>query len=156
MPEIRIQRPSTRPYVAAGIAAIVAGGVVSAFSARHPNTFAMWASAYLVLVAGVAQICLGLALERLASSSSNKLGYAAFGLLVAGNVFVITGSAVKYAGLEWNMPVTATGSVLLVAALALVGWAIRGAKRSRLKAGAYVGIVGLAVCIPIGLVLAQR
>lgn len=149
-----MQRPSTRLYVAAGVAAIVAGGVVSAFSARHPNTFAMWASAYLVLVAGVAQICLGFALERLASS--NKLGYATFGLLVAGNAFVIAGSAVKYAGLGWNMPVTATGSALLVVALSFIGWAIRNAKRSRLKAGAYVVIVGLAVCIPIGLVLAQQ
>lgn len=148
------KRRAVRLYVILGIIAIIAGGALSAFSARYPSTFAMWASAYLVLVAGVVQVFFGLALERLAVN--NRLNYVTFGLFVAGNILVIAGSAVKYAGLSWNMPVTIAGSVLLIATLALLGWTIRNAKRSFLKLSVYTVVICLAISIPTGLILAQQ
>jgi len=128
--------------------------MLSAFSARQPNTFAMWASAYLVLVAGVVQIFLSLASERLASGI--KSSYIAFGLFTIGNTLVIAGSAIKYAKLGWNMPVTVIGSALLVVSLALLGWIFRKAKWSPLKICVYTVLIGLIVSVLVGLVLAQQ
>jgi hypothetical protein len=147
---------STRVYIAMGALAIIASGVMSAFLAKQPSTFAMWASAYLVLVVGVTQVFLGLVHAKLASSSSAWQAYWVFGLFNVGNALVIAGTAAKYAGLGWNMSITAIGSVLLVAALVLFGWQIRRAEVSRLKIGTYVVIIGLALSTPVGLLLAHQ
>lgn len=47
------------PFVALGIAAIIAGGLVAAAVAQHSAEHPVWTSAYLVLVVGVAQVVFG-------------------------------------------------------------------------------------------------
>ena len=143
-------------YIATGILAIVAGGLISAFMAKQPNTFAMWVSAYLVLVGGLVQVFFGIVLGRLLPSEKAWRIYGIFALFNAGNALVIMSTAVKYAGLDWNIPVTTAGSGVLVAALVLLGLCLYSARQSRLTLAAYVVIIGLIVSIPVGLLLAHQ
>ena len=153
--KISITRRTTGLFVGTGIAAILAGGVLSAFSAKSPTTLAMWASAYLVLVVGVAQVCFGLSLEQLAKKSRAAVIYWVFGLFNLGNMLVILGSVVKYSDLDWNMSLTLLGSTSLVVSLVLLGGVIHQAAKSQLRAMLYTTIVLLVLCIPIGIILAQ-
>lgn len=137
-----------------GITAIVAGGIVSAFLARQPSTSAMWASAYLVLIVGVVQVFFGTAIADVTKRNS-RLAYLICGLFNAGNALVITATTLKYAGYHGHLLVTITGSVLLVAALAVLAWYLRTARSSLRRLFAYIVIVILAISVPIGLLLAQ-
>jgi hypothetical protein len=47
------------PFAIAGGACVVAGGLVAAVTASVPTDRGAWVAAYLVLVGGVAQLCLG-------------------------------------------------------------------------------------------------
>jgi hypothetical protein len=143
-------------YVVAGILAIVAGGLVSAFMAKQPNTFAMWTSAYLVLVVGVAQVFFGTVFTRLLAEEKTWRIYGIFALFNIANVLVIAGTAIKYAGYDWNIPLTIVGSGLLVVALALLGVCLYGARWSWLKLLTYIVIAVLVLSIVAGLVLAHQ
>jgi hypothetical protein len=58
--------PAIRPFLAVGAASIVAGGVTAAVTRPTGFELGSWMAAYLVLVAGVAQIALGVGQARLA------------------------------------------------------------------------------------------
>lgn len=137
-----------------GVLAIVTGGLLSAFFARQPSTFVMWASAYLVLVVGLAQVLFGTAAGKLPGVDARPANWLVYAQFNAGNALVIASTAMKYAGHGQHLGVTAVGSTLVVAGLALFAWVLRVAPSSRLKTGAYVVIVVLAVATPIGMVLA--
>lgn len=131
---------------------VVAGGLVAAVTAPLRLAHGSWASAYLVLVGGVAQGALGISQYFLAPQRFR--GWKVVAELVAWNaasVAVIGGTLIAD---PWVVDV---GGVLLVAALVLMIQTVRGPGT---KAGwvvwVYRALVAVvAVSIPIGLVLAH-
>lgn len=143
-----------RVYALTGVAAIIIGASVSAFTAKQPSTLAMWASAYLVLVVGVAQIFLASVVAQLMQTSSRKLLYQMFALFNAGNILVILSSVLKYSGYDKHVTLTIMGAITLMAAMGWLGWLLRSAKASRLKTWTYVMLLLLISSALVGIVLA--
>lgn len=151
---------SAWPWLLLAVAAVVVGGLVSAVVAHDPTEKPVWASAYLVLVMGIAQIglVLGRALlpARVPSPRTVALEFLVFGL---GNAGVVLGTLIDAV---WLVDV---GGALLVVALALMVWGVRSpadAARvdrspwlTRLRWCYRVLVVVLLVSIPVGLVLAR-
>jgi hypothetical protein len=140
------------PFVVLGSACIVAGGLVSAVTAMAPSEHGSWAAAYLVLVAGVAQIGLGAAQAALAPRApSRRLIAAEVALWNLGNAAVMAGTL---AGRLWLVDV---GGGVLVVALAAFGYAVRGAgqRGGWLLAAFRLLVAVLLVSIPVGLWLAR-
>jgi hypothetical protein len=140
------------PFLGLGAACVVAGGVVSAASAGGPTEHTAWAVAYLVLVAGVAQIGLGLG-QLLATRPAGAWSAVELALWNVGNAGVLAGVLV---------PVTAlvdVGGALLVVALALAVYNVRGARAQGpmrwLLYAFRVLVVVLLVSVPVGLALAR-
>ena len=156
MTAARYKHLPTSVFLIAGVLAIIAGGMLSAFMAKHPNTFAMWAAAYLVLVVGVSQVFFGVALKRLVPTISARFAYSICGLFNIGNALVVAGTAIKYSGFNWNIPVTAAGSGVLAIALILLLACVYRARGSWLKVWMYLVIMALIFSIPIGLLLAHQ
>lgn len=138
-------------YVTTGVMAIVLGGLVSAFCAKQPTTFAMWASAYLVLVVGVAQVIFG-AVQKQSTGVLRR--YWAYGLFNVGNILVIVSTAMKYAQQPGNIVIAVVGSASLVASLILFGWYMADAKQSWHKLAVFAVLLGLGVSVPVGIILA--
>jgi hypothetical protein len=140
------------PFLRLGGACVVVGGLASAASAGAPSQQSAWAVAYLVLVAGVAQI--GLALGQLLATRPTRAATSAeLGCWNVGNALVLAGVL---------LPVTTLvdlGGALLVVALALALHGVQGARpagAARWALGAFrMLVVVLGVSIPIGLVLAR-
>jgi hypothetical protein len=148
---IRIGWKTAAPFVLLGVAAVIAGGLVSAFTATTPTRQVAWLVAYLVLVVGVAQIGLGAGQAWLAA---RPLG----GRLLAAEFLGFTlGNAGVAAGTMLSLPILVdAGGVLLVVSLALFLWGVRRPVRGGWLRYLYRGLVVLLlVSIPIGLVLAQ-
>ena len=73
-----------------GSVAIIAGGMIAAFSANAPSREAMWLSAYLVLVVGVIQIAIGVGfIVFVKKELSRRLLIAPLTLFNLGNAAVI-------------------------------------------------------------------
>jgi len=140
------------PFLIIGGLSVIAGGAISAVAAASPSYLASWAVAYIVLVAGVAQLVLGIGQAQLASR--RPPAWAIVAEVVAlnlANVAVLIGSLADIRVLSY------IGAALLVIALALFVWAVRG-KHSRnrwMLYGFRVVVVILAVTAPIGLVIAH-
>lgn len=144
------------PFAAVGTGCVVAGGLVAAATAPAPSTHASWAAAYLVLVAGVAQIALGLGQAVIASHPPSRRQVAA--QVIGWNV----GNAAVLAGtLTGALPLVDLGGALLVTDLALLIHAVRGGLRRGTRTGRWARygfrllVLLLLVSIPIGLVLAR-
>lgn len=140
------------PFIVIGGLGLVAGGLLSAISAGSPSYLASWAVAYLVLVVGVAQLALGIGQDRLAP------GTPAPGLISAellafnlANLAVLAGSLFAVLALTW------VGAVLIVVAMALFIWAVRGGtSEHRGLLWLYRAVVAvLLVSAPIGIILAH-
>lgn len=155
------------PFAVLGGGCVIAGGLVAAATAPAPSVHGAWAAAYLVLVAGVAQIALGAGQALLAPIvPSRRWVLAQIGAWNAGNAAVLAGTL---GGVTPLVDVGGTGLVigltLLVAAVR--GTAVRGAAvrdvAARLGArwgcwplyGFRLLVLVLAVSIPIGLILAR-
>lgn len=140
------------PFVIIGGACIVVGGLISAATAFSPSQIAAWAVAYLVLVAGVAQVALGLGQGLLASDPPS------WRLVCIEIIAVNIGNAAVIAGTLVRMPfVVDAGGALLVLALALLIWGVRGS-RDRMRWVLYgyrLLTLIVLVSIPIGLVLSH-
>lgn len=139
------------PAVVIGALGVIAGGFASAAGASSPTRHLAWAVAYLVLVVGVAQICLGLGQavlgERAPGRSFTAVEVVAFNL---GNAGVLVGTLRET---PWLVDV---GGVALI--VALVGFMLgaRGRAEPRwLRYLYWFVIVVLVVSIPVGLVLAR-
>ncbi len=152
---------SASPWLAFGVATVVAGGLVAAVVAHDPSEKPVWASAYLVLVAGVGQIGLTLGRTLLAARPPASGAVARdFVVFALGNVGVVVGTLID---VVWLVDV---GGALLVVALALMVWSVRGAAGAALygTSGWLVGllwtyrvlVVVLLVSIPVGLVLTRQ
>lgn len=74
--------------------AIIAGGIISAFTARTPTRLMMWLTAYLVLVVGVVQFGLIYCWNQLDITSS-WLSVTGFIVYNIGNIAVIAGRILK-------------------------------------------------------------
>jgi len=141
-------------FIWAGVACVIAGGLVSAATAPSPSEKGSWAAAYLVLVGGVAQIGLGVGQAWLASdvASTSLTRLTSFQLVGwnIGNAAVIGGT------LSDLTPIVDVGGALLVATLvACVGQVRRPARRGLPLQAFRALVVLLVVSIPVGLVLAQ-
>ncbi|MEP6796575.1 MAG: hypothetical protein ABI890_00445, partial [Lapillicoccus sp.] len=139
-----------------GTACVVAGGLVAAVTATAPSEHRSWLAAYLVLVAGVAQVALALGQAVLAphppSARTLAVEMAAWNL---GNVAVMAGTL---AGLTMLVDV---GGALLVLSLAMLGAAVRGTGRPVGRAHHWsvlafqILVVSLLASIAVGLWLAR-
>lgn len=150
--------PALRPAVwarrdaialaALGAAWIVAGGLVSAAAAPAPSYHSSWAVAFVVLVAGVAQVGLGLGQAVL---TDHGVGPAALGTeLVSWNLGC---AAVLVGALRDVVPVLYLGCVLLVVTLAVALWTTRGSAQRGLLLAFRLVVVVLLISIPVGVVL---
>jgi hypothetical protein len=139
---------------ATGAVAIVAGGMLAAFSAHHPTEPAVWASAYLVLVAGVAQMAFGAAVYLFANRDSRKPVISAFISYNICNIFVLMGTVYKHRSSYGLLAVEGGGLIIIFAILSLL-YATRGAKRSWGLLAFYIIATAIAVSAPIGMILAR-
>jgi hypothetical protein len=150
-----LDRSPAAPFAVLGSICVVAGGLVAAATAPAPSEHGSWAAAYLVLVAGVAQIALGAGQALLAPRTPTpRLVAAQFVTWNAGNAAVLAGT------LAGIVPLVDAGGAGLVAALALLVHGVRGAGERGAGGGwALRGfrllVAVLLVSIPIGLVLAH-
>jgi hypothetical protein len=151
-----------RPFLIAGAACIIAGGLLAAATAYVTTQQTAWATAYIVLVGGVAQIGLGAAVAWLAPTAPRRAAWWAFAGWNLGNTGVLTG---QLAGI---LILTDIGTVILVAALVTVLAAVggrrgRGARASGTGAPDHPGVLWafrglvmlLAITMPIGVILAH-
>lgn len=150
------RRFATAPFTALGIFCVVAGGCVAAATAPVPSTHGSWAAAYLVLVAGVAQVALGWGQALLAPHlPARRRVLAQVGTWNLGNAAVLTGT------LTGVLPLVDAGGVILVIGLALLADATRGSAgpeagpRPWRLYGFRLLVLLLLVSIPTGLVLAR-
>lgn len=140
------------PFLVIGGLSIIVGGSISAAAAASPSYIASWAVAYIVLVAGVAQLVLGIGQAELASTQPPAWVIVAEVIaLNLANVAVLIGSLAEIRVLSY------IGAALLVIALVLFVWAVRGNhSRNRWLLYAFRAmVVILAVTTPIGLVIAH-
>jgi hypothetical protein len=101
-----------RPFLVVGSAAIVVGGVTAAVTRPTGFELGSWMAAYLVLVAGVAQIALGVGQARLAREAPDRAEVRIE--LVAWNASVVA----TIVGTLVGAPIVTTlGGVALVLAL---------------------------------------
>jgi hypothetical protein len=140
------------PFVTIGVACVVAGGSVAAAVAQAPSEHGAWAAAYLVLVAGVSQVGLGIGQALLAPRApSRRIVAAEVGAWNGGNTAVLVGALLGVT------PLVDVGSALLVVTLALLVRGVRGTElRGRWPLYAYrLLVLILLVSIPIGMLLAR-
>lgn len=152
MNPITLPAPTDRwaPSFLIGFAGIVTGGLVAAIVATRPSEDGIWASAYLVLVVGVAQIALGLGQAWLAEASpSRRVVIAELALFNLGNAAVIGGTLLDR---TWLVDI---GGVLLIAALAIYLWTTRRSRGGSIMIAYRLLVVIVVVSIPVGLVLAR-
>ncbi|MEO5724185.1 MAG: hypothetical protein ABIQ39_07755 [Ilumatobacteraceae bacterium] len=136
------------PFLILGSTCIVAGGVTSAATAYNRSQHASWVVAYLVLVAGVAQVALGLGQAALSIKTPSKVTVT--GELIAwngGNVAVIVGTLLTTSLL------TDVGGALLMIALALFVYTARGGHAGWARQMFRITVLIILLSIPVGLVL---
>jgi hypothetical protein len=141
------------PFLVVGSAAVVAGGFVAAVTGPTDFEHGSWLAAFLVLVAGVAQIALGAGQAWLAPQRPSRRVIDAE--LFGWNV----GVAATVIGTLIATPVVTTlGGLVTVVALAVFLGAARRPGTSPAPAWARVvylaGLAVLLVSTPVGLVLA--
>lgn len=143
------------PALAVALGSTIAGGLVAAVGAHAPSEHASWASAYLVLVGGVATLGLALGRGLLSPDRSPDRATARrlaleLGTWSVGNALVIGGTL---GAVTWLVDL---GGALLVVALALVVLGVRGGRGLGRVRALFAGLVALLlVSIPVGLVLAR-
>lgn len=138
------------PFAVIGTACVVAGGLVAAADAHAPSEHAVWAAAYLVLVAGVAQVAVGAAQAYLnARRPSRPVVVAELLGWNLGNAAVIAGTIAGFSA------VTDVGGVLLIGALVLLLTGTRGGRAGSWLRCYRILLTLVLVSIPIGLVIGQ-
>ncbi len=143
---------SSRIFTIVGVAAITAGGLFSAATARGASYHSAWFVAYLVLVVGIAQVALGAGQLALAESAPSVA------LVVSELVLFNLGNTGVLAGTLLALPfLVDAGSVLLVVALALFVWGVRLPGRHGWALWGYRSLVVLLlVSVAIGVFFAHE
>ena len=140
------------PLLTAGGLSVIAGGAAAAVTGPTQWSHGSWVAAFLVLVAGVAQLGIGAGQAYLATTTPTATSVAAqCGMWNLGCAMVIAGTLL-------SSPFTVSvGSVPLVAVLMMSLLALRGRSRTRrsivLVAYRLLLVVVLA-SVPIGIALA--
>lgn len=144
----------TAIFLPLSVLAIVAGGLISAFSARHPSRPAAWASAYLVLVVGIIQLGLIAAWQRLGQP---EVAVVLVGLLAynLGNSGVIIGTLLKMRLTYYRVLVNSGGS-LIALAMVLLLMAVRKSLFSWMLVAFIILALVILVSMPIGLILSGK
>lgn len=144
------RRAAFTPFAAAGVASVIAGGLLAAaIAAPAPTRHGVWAVAYLVLVLGVCQIALGVGHALLPETPPQPRR-----AVVIAAVFNVASIAVLAGVITGESMVLGAGSALLMVALGLLLYAVRrGAHRGWALSGYRLTVAVLAVSIPIGLFL---
>lgn len=149
---------AARVLVVTGVGSVVAGGLVAAVTDPLDVYRGSWVAAYLVLVCGVGQVCLGLVQAVPGTRAlSPGAGWAQLTCWVLGNAAVVVGTLV-----ETPLLVDA-GAVLLVVALVA---ALLATRRDRVGPGpagrarpllltSRVVLVVLVVGAPVGVLLSH-
>jgi hypothetical protein len=148
-----LARAPLLPFVVIGTACVIAGGLVSAASAPHPSEHGSWAAAYLVLVAGVAQIGLGAGQSMFGGHASQRTVLAVIAGWNLGNAAVLAGTLA-----DVGFVVDLGGAALLVVLVLLLRGALTSgatpSDRGRWLLRGYRALLALLiVSIPVGLVL---
>ena len=149
--EVVARWPVAQPFVVVGSVSVVAGGFVAAASRPLEFELGSWTAAFLVLVAGVAQIVLGLGQAWLAEDPPPVTRIRAE--LMLWNL----GAAATIVGTLAETPiVTTVAGVALIPALALFITTTKASTQRRRRARAvFVTVAGFVlVSIPVGLALA--
>ena len=144
-------RPTLSPptlFVAVGGILVIAGGLVAAVNSAAPFAHGSWLAAYLVLVAGVAQIVLGVAAVALAPAGQSAR------LAPAHLLFWNVGSIAVPAGvLVTERLLVAVGSISLLAALATFTASVRRASPGPRRVGYQLLVAALAISVLVGCTL---
>lgn len=109
-----VSRSWLLPFLWAGLVCLVGGGLLAAATAYVTTEKTAWATAYLVLVGGVAQVFVGAAVTWLRPDAPRRWGWVAFVCWNVGNAGVLAGQ------LAALIVLTDIGSGVLVVALAVV------------------------------------
>lgn len=138
-----------RDFVLVGTAAVVAGGLVSAVTGPTGFADGSWVAAYLVLVAGVAQVGLGggqaLLGDRMVSGRRRGTQLLTYN---AANLAVLAGT------LTGSVVVVAAGGGLLLISLALFLTAVRRSRTHPWYLAFYRLVIALlVVSVPVGVLL---
>lgn len=141
-------------FTVLSLAAITAGGLLMAFSARKPTWLTSWMSAYLVLVVGVIQLGLVAGWRGLGEPDA-VLALTAFILYNLGNLSVILGTAFKTRTKHY-FAVVSIGGALLAASMILLLISVRHARGSWGLAGFIALVVVILISMPTGVVLSAR
>jgi hypothetical protein len=133
-----------------GAACIIGGGLVAAVPDPLDLAKGSWLAAYLVLVAGVAQVVLAAQDDMLRPGNSDeRRQWVTLALWVAGNGAVVVGTLLR------QPFVVDAGGVALLVALVLAWLRTRGS-RARPLAWAFRAVFAVViVSVPVGLVLAH-
>jgi hypothetical protein len=138
-------------FIAVSVAAVVAGGLLMAFSARRPNRLVSWASAYLVLIVGAVQFGLIISWGALGSPFV-ELALVALGLYNLGNLCILPGTVLKSRLTHYSKIVNAGGG-LLALAMALLVWTIRDTEISWSFAWFMALVLIILIGMPTGLLM---
>jgi hypothetical protein len=157
MPTVRAPRTAANrtrlaaAFLIIGGACVIAGGLTAAITAHAPSEHAAWAAAYLVLVAGAAQIGLGVGRAWLADRMpSHKRLVGELGSWNFGNAAVIAGTVTGLTA------VVDLGGALLLVALALLLAAVPTRGRTCWPLALYRALIVLVLAsVPTGLILAE-
>ena len=139
-----------RAGIAWGFACVALGGLVAAVTGPLELEKGSWLAAYLVLVAGLAQIVLAGQRQYFDAVAAGTTGFHLRVTLWAGGSLLVMAGSLAHAPF-----VVDAGGAALVVALAAALWNVRSARRRGLAqlAGAFYAV--LLVSIPVGLVLAH-
>ena len=140
---------SSATFALLGGALVITGGIVAAVNSAAPFAHGSWLAAYLVLVAGVSQVLLGVGrFALLVREPPPRLIRAQVLLWNAGSVAVPAGVLADAA------PLVTLGSVALLAALACFAAGVRGVPLRAGAVGYHALIVALAASVIVGSALA--
>ncbi|OLT18143.1 hypothetical protein BJF81_06725 [Ornithinimicrobium sp. CNJ-824] len=136
-------------FALVGLIAVITGGLVAAATGPTGFTDGSWVAAYLVLVAGVAQVGLGVgqALLAVVPPSGRRRGWQLL-------VYNVANAAVLLGTLTESVSVVVAGGVLLLLALALFLAAARHPRTHSWPLAIYrILLAILGVSVPVGIVL---
>lgn len=141
-------------FTVLSVLAIVAGGLLMAFSAHKPTWLTSWVSAYLVLIVGIIQLGFIVGWRDLREPKT-ALALLAFMAYNIGNLCVVLGTVLKERTKHY-FTVVSSGSVLLAVAMILLLTAVHSAQSSWTLTGLVVLTTVILISMPIGVVLSNR
>ncbi len=94
-PTTTVHHTAARPFIVLAIAAIIVGGLLSAFFAAEPSRIIMWVSAFLVLVLGIGQLTLGTVVRHITGEPRVTLAAAICALYNLAGFAIIAGTVQK-------------------------------------------------------------